>query len=284
MTPVPITSAADLGVPRAFNAASHFVDRHVREGRSESIAIECGEERVTYAQLAEGVNRVGSALRDTLDVRPEERVVLLLLDGPAFAYAFFGAIKIGAVPIPINTLWTAADYQHVLNDSRARVLIVSAELLPKIDEIPADERRSLRRIVVVGHAQTAGERVAFDDLLARGSPSLDVEPTSCDAPAFWLYSSGSTGAPKGCIHLHHDMVICAELFAKRVLGIGPGDRCFSVAKLFFAYGLGNALYFPLAVGATSILWPGPPTPAHVYAMIERHRPTLLFSVPTGYGM
>ncbi len=283
MTPVPIT-AADLGVPRVFNAASHFIDRHMREGRSASIAIECGEERVTYAQLAEGVNRVGSALRDMLDVRPEERVVLLLLDGPVFAYAFFGAIKIGAVPIPINTLWTAADYRHVLNDSRARVLIVSAELLPKIDEIPAAERLSLRRVVVVGHAEKGAERVAFDDLLARGSASLDAAPTSCDAPAFWLYSSGSTGAPKGCVHLHHDMVICAELFAKGVLGIGAGDRCFSVAKLFFAYGLGNALYFPLAVGSTSILWPGPPTPAHVYAMIERHRPTLLFSVPTGYGM
>jgi benzoate-CoA ligase len=275
MTPVPVISAADLGVPRVFNAASHFIDRHVSEGRSASIAIECGAERVTYAQLAEGVNRVGSALRDTLDVHPEERVVLLLLDGPAFAYAFFGAIKIGAVPIPINTLWTAADCRHVLNDSRARVLIVSAELLPKIDGIPAADLLSLRRVVVVGHGKTGGERIAFDDLLARGSVALDAEPTSCDAPAFWLYSSGSTGAPKGCVHLHHDMVICAELFAKGVLGIGAGDRCFSVAKLFFAYGLGNALYFPFAVGAT---------PAHVYAMIERHRPTLLFSVPTGYGM
>jgi benzoate-CoA ligase len=279
-----MTSAADLGVPRVFNAASHFIDRHVRDGRGASMAIECGEEGVTYAQLAEGVNRVGNALRDTLDVRPEERVLLLLLDGPAFAYAFFGAIKIGAVPIPINTLWTAADYRYVLNDSRARVLIVSAELLPKIDEIPAADRLSLRRVVVAGHAEKGAERIAFDDLLARGSATLDAEPTSCDTPAFWLYSSGSTGAPKGCVHLHHDMVICAELFAKGVLGIGAGDRCFSVAKLFFAYGLGNALYFPFAVGATSILWPGPPTPAHAYATIERHRPTLLFSVPTGYGM
>jgi benzoate-CoA ligase len=135
---------------------------------------------------------------------------------------------------------------------------------------------ALRHIVVVDRD--------FADLLARGSATLDAEPTSRDAPAFWLYSSGSTGAPKGCVHLHHDMVICAELFAKGVLGIREDDRCFSVAKLFFAYGLGNALYFPLAVGATSILWPGAPTPANVYAVVDEHQPTLLFSVPTGYGM
>jgi acyl-CoA synthetase (AMP-forming)/AMP-acid ligase II len=122
-----ITTAADLGVPPAFNAATYFVDRHLGEGRGAAVAIECGDERVTYAELAERVNRVGRALRDVLDVRPEERVVLLLLDTPAFHAAFFGAIKIGAVPIPVNTLWKTPDYRHVLNDSRARVAIVSEE-------------------------------------------------------------------------------------------------------------------------------------------------------------
>jgi len=132
----------------------------------------------------------------------------------------------------------------------------------------------------------AGEadRLTLDQLLGSGDPELAPEAVSCDAPAFWLYSSGSTGRPKGCVHLQHDMVVCAELFGKGILGLTPADRCFSVAKLFFAYGLGNALYFPLAVGATSILWPGPPAAANVYAVIERHRPTLFFSVPTGYGM
>jgi benzoate-CoA ligase len=275
------TTADALGVPETFNAAAHFVDRHVADGRGRDIAIECGGERVTYQELHERVNRFGSALRSTLDVRPEERVALLLVDGPPFAYAFFGAIKIGAVPIPTNTLWKAADYRHLLYDSRARVLVVSEELLPEVEKISRHELPALRHVVVVGRAR--GD-AAFDQLLDEGSPSLEPEPVSRDAPAFWLYSSGSTGAPKGCVHLQHDMVVCAELFAKGVLGITAADRCFSVAKLFFAYGLGNALYFPFSVGATAVLSPAPPAPAHVYSVIERHRPTLFFSVPTGYAM
>ncbi len=271
-----ITTASDLGVPATFNAAAHFVDRHLAEGRGGKVAIECGDERVTYAELAERVNRFGSALRGVLDVRPEERVVLLLLDSPAFHVAFFGAIKIGAVPIPINTLWKTPDYRHVLNDSRARVAIVSEALLPKLAAIDRADVPSLAHVVVAGRE--------FDELLGRGSSALEAEPTSRDAPAFWLYSSGSTGAPKGCVHLQHDMVVCAELFAKGILRITERDRTFSVAKLFFAYGLGNAGYFPLAVGATTILLPDPPAPASVYAAIARYRPTLFFSVPTGFAM
>jgi len=270
-------TAAALGVPEAFNAAEYFIDRHVQEGRGGRLAIECGDERVSYADLFERVNRFGSALRGALDVRPEARVVLLLLDTPAFMVTFFGTIKAGAVPIPINTLWKAADYAHVLRDSAAAVVVISRELLPELEKISRADLPSLRHVVVA-------DRTGFDALLKRGSPSLDAHRTSRDAPAFWLYSSGSTGRPKGCVHLQHDMVVCAELFAKGVLGLTASDRCFSVAKLFFAYGLGNAGYFPLAVGATSILWPGPPQPAHVFATIERFRPTLFFSVPTGYAM
>jgi benzoate-CoA ligase family protein len=275
-------TAADLGVPDEFNAATYFVDRNIQEGRADKVALECGDERVTYRQVSERVNRVGNALRESLAVRPEERVLLLLLDTPEFAYSFFGAIKIGAVPIPTNTLLKPADYQYIANDSRARVAIVSEALLPRLQAIPRDQLRYLRQIVVVGQAP-AGTR-SFAELLEGHAPELEAEPTSKDDAAFWLYSSGSTGFPKGCVHLHKDMVVAAELYAKGILRISEQDRCFSVAKLFFAYGLGNALYFPFAVGGTGILWPGAPTAPDVYAVIERHRPTLFFSVPTNYGM
>ena len=280
-------NATALGVPDEFNAATHFIDRHIGEGRGAKTAIECGDERVSYADLAARVNQLGRALRERLDVRREERVVLLLLDGPEFLYSFFGAIKIGAVPVPVNTLWTSADYSYLLADTRARVVIVSAELAPKLAAI-ADDRAGVEHVVVIGEPGPSFDGRArtwrWTDLVAGVATELDPVATSRDEAAFWLYSSGSTGRPKGCVHLQHDMVVCAELFAKGVLGANESDRFFSVPKLFFAYGLGNAGYFPLAVGGTSILWPGPPTAANVYATIEQHRPTLFFSVPTGYGM
>jgi benzoate-CoA ligase family protein len=289
MTVRPAIGAAALGVPERFNAATHFIDRNVAEGRGANVAIECGDERVTYAELLSRVNRTGKALRDRLGVRGEERVVLVLLDGPAFVYTFFGAIKIGAIPVPVNTLWKPHDFRHVLNDSRARVLVVSEELLPQIDAIARSDLVHLQHVVIVGNALSpsatrSGSRVLFDALIRDASSELVAADTSRDDAAFWLYSSGSTGAPKGCVHLQHDMVVCAELFAKGILGACENDRFFSVAKLFFAYGLGNAGYFPLAVGGTSILWPGPPTPQNVYAVVERHKPTLLYSVPTSYAM
>src|SRR5262249_22444693 len=149
---------------------------------------------------------------------------------------------------------------------------------PLVDAIPRGDVPDLQHVLAVDRAGS------FDRLLERGSPALAAAPTRHDDAAFWLYSSGSTGTPKGCVHLQHDMVVCAELYAKAVLKIDHTDRFFSVPKLFFAYGLGNGGYFPLAVGATSILWPGPPAAADVYAVIERHRPTLFFFVPTGFGM
>ena len=274
---------APILLPDPFNAAAYFIDRHIHEGRGEKIAIEAGEARVSYRQLQESVNRFGNALRG-LGVRIEERVFLLLLDTPEFAFSFFGAIKIGAVPVPVNTLLKTSDYHYILNNSRARVAVVSEALYPQLQGW--EKLRYLQHVIIVGVASTSLiEKGAqpFADLIERSSPQLDAEPTSKDDVAFWLYSSGSTGFPKACVHLQHDMVVCAERYAKGILGMTESDRCFSVAKLFFAYGLGNALYFPLAVGATSILWPGPPRPQHVFEIIERHRPTLFFSVPSNYA-
>ncbi len=269
-----------ITLPDTFNAATYFIDRNIQEGRSQNIAIECGDERVSYQQLLERTNRAGNALRQ-LGVRSEERVLLLVLDMPEFLYSFFGAIKIGAVAVPVNTHYKAHECERVFNDCRASVAIVSEGLLPQLASIPREGLRYLCQIVVVGENDHG--HLSLRELLDSASSELDAEPTSKDEPAFWLYSSGSTGVSKGCIHLHHDMVVCAESYAKAILNMGERDRCFSVARLFFAYGLGNAGYFPLSCGATTILSPARPTPASIYADIERYRPTLFFSVPTNYA-
>jgi benzoate-CoA ligase len=269
-----------ITLPETFNVASHFVDRNVLEGRGGRIAIECGDERISYQQLLENTNRVGHALR-RLGVRPEERVLLLLLDTPEFLYSFFGAIKMGAVAVPVNTLLKPHEYEFLLNDTRARVALVSESLLPQLESIPRERLRHLQEIVVAG--KSSQRFPCLSDAMGVSSPELEAEPVSKDAPAFWLYSSGSTGFPKACIHLQHDMVVCSELYAKGILQMSERDRCYSVARLFFAYGLGNAGYFPLYCGATTILSPGRPTPASIYADIERYRPTLFFSVPTNYA-
>jgi benzoate-CoA ligase family protein len=275
-----MSSVAPIILPDEFNAASYFVDRHIKDGRADKIAIECGEVQVTYRQLFERVNQVGNGLRK-LGVRIEERVFLLLIDSPEFAASFFGAIKIGAVPVPVNTLLKSADYEYLLNNSRARVAIVSDSLLASIEAIPKQQLRYLETIIVVDGEPRTGS-LSFDELAQKSCSVLQAESTGKDDAAFWLYSSGSTGQPKACVHLQHDMVVSTERYAKSILNITDKDRCFSVAKLFFAYGLGNGLYFPLAVGATSILLPGPPKPQSVFELIERHRPTLFFSVPSNY--
>ena len=274
-----MTWVPPIDLPDEFNAAAYFIDRHMREGRADKTAIECGETQVSYGQLCSRVNQFGNALK-ALGVRMEERILLLLLDTPEFAISFFGAIKVGAVPVPVNTLLKPADYKYLLNNSRARVTAVSESLLPLIQAIPRSELMFLENVIVVGtHAPGT---VCFDDLIRNSSPDLKPAPTHKDDAAFWLYSSGSTGPPKGCVHLQHDMVVSTERYAKAILQISEDDRFFSVAKLFFAYGLGNGLYFPLAVGATSILLSGPPRPQSVFETIERYRPTLFFSVPSNY--
>jgi benzoate-CoA ligase family protein len=268
-----------IQLPDAFNAAAAFVDGHIGEGRAGRIALRHEGRTFTYGEVAAAVNRVGNGLR-ALGVEMENRVLLLLYDSPEFVASFFGAIKIGAVPVPVNTMMRAQDYEYFLNDSRAKVLIAHRALW---DEVAKGRSRLqyLKHVVIVGEPEP-GQR-AFDRWIAEASPDLEPAPTSKDDVAFWLYSSGSTGFPKGTVHLQHDMVYCADLYASQILNIGPDDVTFSAAKLFFAYGLGNSLYFPFRVGASAILYPGRPLPETMFEIITRERPTLFFGVPTLYA-
>jgi len=269
-----------ITLPEVFNVASYTVDGPVTAGLGTKTAIEYRDEKVTYKELQERTNRAGNALR-RLGLRLEQRVMLALVDSPDFLCCFFGAIKIGAVAVPVNPLLRAADYEYMLNDTRARIAIVDESALPEIQKLSRKQLRYLEEIVVVGNNRT--QFFNLSELMEGVSPDLNAEATSKDDAAFWLYSSGSAGPPKGCVHLHHDMVVCSETYAKGILHLNEQDRCYSVARLFFAYGLGNAGYFPLHCGATTILSPDRPTPSHIFADIERYQPTLFFSVPTNYA-
>lgn len=261
-----------------FNAANLFVDRHVHQGRGDKVALYYQDQQITYGKVFERVNQIGNALKE-LGVDMEDRVMLLLLDCPEFVYSFFGTMKIGAVPIPTNTLLKPADYEYLLNDSRAKVIVVSDELLSNIATVQGN-LKYLKHIIVVGKPREPF--LCFDNLVNEKSTELETADTGKDDPAFWLYSSGTTGSPKGAVHLHHDMAFCAEHFAKNVLKISENDRTFSVGKLFFAYGLGNSMYYPFYVGASAILSPDRPTPEHLLKIIDQYKPTLYFGVPTSY--
>jgi len=266
-------------LPDRFNVATYFVDRNVKEGRGGKTALLCEGKASTYQDVLHSVNRFGNALR-SLDVEMEDRVALLCLDSPEFVAAFFAAIKIGAVPIPMNTMLRPADYEYMLQDSRAKVLVVHETLWGPLRSI-RDLFRHLRHIVVVGKA---GEGlVSYEEVVQDQSTTCVASETSKDDVAFWLYSSGSTGFPKGAVHLHHDMVYSAELYSRPILQIQEKDITFSAAKLFFAYGLGNNLYFPFNVGATAVLYPGRPLPEKMFEVIAAHRPTIFFGVPTLYA-
>jgi benzoate-CoA ligase len=277
--------APRITVPEQYNAAADFVDRHVAEGRGDKPALVCGDRRFTYRQVQEMANRVGNALL-ALGVEMEQRVLILCLDGPEWVVSFWGAMKIGAVPVPVNTMMRGADYAYFLNDSRASVLVVSHALWPEVEKIRG-ELKFVRHIVVAGEPAQAGrptgDLIPFGEWTAKASPDLAPAPTSKDDAAFWLYSSGSTGFPKGAVHLHHDIVYSTDLYARPILGITERDVTFSAAKLFFAYGLGNNLTFPFRVGATAVLYPGRPLPDAMFETIHAYRPTIFYGVPTLYA-
>ncbi len=268
-----------LTIPETFNMTMLLLDRNIAEGRGGRTALVCDGKEITYADLLERTNRVGNALL-RLGVEVEQRVMLLLHDTPEFVTSFLGAMRIGAVPVAVHVLATPADYLYFLNDSRARVLLVAADLLPKVEPIIA-QCPFLRHVVVVDGAPAG--RTRFEEMIRGASSHLPVAPTHCDDPAYWLYSSGTTGQPKGVIHLHHDMLFCVEPYVRHVLGLTWRDRTFAVPRLFFSYGLNNSLYLPFLAGAAVVLSPARPEPQTVLQVVGKSQPTLFFSVPTSYA-
>jgi benzoate-CoA ligase family protein len=266
-------------VPRDYNFAADILRRNLDAGRAGKIAYIDQRQGWTYGELAERIERFGHALR-ALGIRREERILICLLDTIDWPTAFLGAIKAGGVPVPVNTLLTEDDYRFMLDDSRARLLVVSEELYPKFAK-SIDSRLDLLHVVVSG--ENAHGHARFEDVIARAQAEAMTAPTVRDDICFWLYTSGSTGKPKAAVHTHADLKLTDELYGKPFLGITENDVCFSVAKLFFAYGLGNALTFPMSAGATTILLPQRPTPEAVADILKKHRISVFYAVPTFYA-
>jgi benzoate-CoA ligase len=262
-------------LPLRYNVST-LLDRNLEAGRGGNVAVRSGDDQVTYERLFADACAAGRALR-ALGIQPEQRVLLVLDDTPAFPAAFLGAIRAGIVPVPLNPLFKPDDYAYLLADSGARAVVVDLGLLAKVRQALAAHAEPVELVTVGGAADGAHD---FAELLAGHAGELAPAATHRDDPAFWLYSSGSTGRPKGVVHLQHDLPYTCETYARSVLGIGEGDVCLSTTKQFHAYGLGNSLSFPYGVGATAVLLRGRPAPDLVLDAVERHRPTLLFSVPT----
>ena len=267
------SSPPRIEVPREYNAAYDLIERNLQAGRGAKVVFHDDAGSVTYAQLAERVNRFGSGLL-AMGLRMEDRVLLALHDTIDFPTAFLGAIRAGIIPVAANTLLTSKDYHYMLSDSRATALVVSEALLPQFKPV-LDGLPFLKHVIVSGSS--------FNYVLETGEPQFAPAPTTRDDACFWLYSSGSTGMPKGTVHAHSSMIETAELYARGVLGMKESDVVFSAAKLFFAYGLGNSMSFVLVVGATAVLMAERPTPAAVFKRLTERKPTLFYGVPTLYA-
>jgi benzoate-CoA ligase family protein len=263
----------------SFNLTDQFVDRHIREGRAQKVAIRCGESLYTYGDLAADVNRAGNGLL-RLGLQDEQRAMLLLPDCPEFVIAYFGVMKIGAIAVPTSTAARTADYDYFLRESKARILIVHSSLFAEL--APAlGAQHALRHVIVVGERRPG--YIHWNEWLAQNSSELDAATTTAEDVAFWLWTSGSTGRPKAAVHLHRDWICCCRNYAVDVLGIGPDDITFSSSKLFHAYGLGNGLMFPFYAGASTVLFSGKAQAKAILGIAQTARPTLFFSVPTLYA-
>ncbi len=294
--PTPAAAAATETAPRDYNFAADILTRNLDAGRSAKIAFVDPRKSLTYGKLARRADCFGRMLR-ARGIRREDRILLCMLDTVDWPVAFLGAIKFGAVPIPVNTLMTKDDYHFMLADSGAKMLVVSDALLPKFTEV-VSECPDLEHVVVSGDNGHGYRRLR--DLLKHEMQSIRFDcnrararqqppershtaTTRPDDMCFWLYTSGSTGKPKAAVHTHADLKFTDELYGKPYLGIGEDDVCYSVAKLFFAYGLGNALTFPMSAGATTVLLPDRPTPELVADILKQHQVTVFYAVPTFYA-
>jgi len=262
-------------------AARYLVDRHIDEGRADKVAFReaDGQKRsLTYGQLAEESARFAGALYRH-GVRREERIAMIVRDQIEFPVAFWGAIKAGAIPVPLNTLLSSSVYEAILNDSRATILVVSEQLW-EVVKPAVDGNRFLRSVLVIGDAPEGTESYST---FVKGAPLQETVEANGDELAFWLYSSGSTGTPKGVRHVHSSLKATSDTFGQQVLGVREDDIVHSVAKFFFAYGLGNSMSFPMAVGATTVIYGGRPTPASVFELMATEKPTVFCGVPTLYA-
>jgi 4-hydroxybenzoate-CoA ligase len=269
-----------MSYPRIYNAAVDMVDRNVAEGRGDKVAFIDPIDRLTYAELQRRCDRMANLLA-TYGVPREARIALLLLDTVDFPVAFWGSIKAGVIPVALNTLLTTEQYAYILADSRIRTLIVSAALLPAVQPI-LGQLPCLKHIFVSG-AEPPPFALSFRGELDLQAAAFTAADTCCDETAFWLYSSGSTGMPKGVRHVHSSLMETARLTGQQCLGMREDDLVYSAAKLFFAYGLGNAMSFPMSVGACAVLVPERPTPELVFRTLKQHQPTFFFGVPTLYA-
>lgn len=265
--------------PERFNAATFFVDRHLAEGRGARTVFRHAGRTVTYAELARDANRVGNALA-SLGVEIENRVLLVLNDTPAFAAAFWGAAKLGAVVVPINPLMTDEEYAFILADSRARVVLAEADVARRLTAL-RPRCPSLRAMVAVG--RRVADTLCLDDLVAGASERLEAAPTFAEDGLYWGYTSGSTGLPKAAVHSHQDFLAAADLVGRGIFGLGPDDLVFSASKMYFAFGLGNTLYFPARVGAASVLVDQRLDAERAFEVITAERPTVFFAVATLYA-
>jgi benzoate-CoA ligase len=262
-----------------YNAAADLIERNLAAGRGAKTAFIDDRGRYSYGELAERASRFAYVVHQ-LGIHPEQRILLCLHDTIDFPTAFLGAIKAGVVPVAVNTQLSVDEFAFMLADSRARAVVVSAPVLPAMSAALAELPGPQPEIIVAG---ADAQEHSLAGLLAEAPAAFDTATTHPDEPCFWLYSSGSTGRPKGTVHIHSSLMQTAELYGAPVLGITESDIVFSAAKLFFAYGLGNSLTFPMAVGATSVLTAERPTPAAISRVLRGHQPTIFCGVPTLYN-